>query len=492
LRIVAPQLEVAIVPVTVAILVLLFSIQSQGSGGLARFFGPVMALWLGTALVLGVIHVVRRPEVLTALSPHHGIEFLIREQFAAFRALGGVVLSVTGAEALYADMGHFGRRPIRLGWVRFALPALIANYLGQGAILLTNSDAARQPFYAMVPTGPASLPFVLLGTAATVIASQALISGVFSLVYQAIRLGYFPRITVRHTSREAMGQIYVPFMNTFLAVSSIALVLVFRESGRLAAAFGLAVSGTMVVTSLAFYRVARIHFGWSRYLAVLVVAGFLVVDLAFFGANLLKFLDGGYVSAIVGIIFGVIMVVWARGRSLLRGHYAAQSVPTAVFLAGLSDRIDSRLPGIGVVMTATAASIPPVLLNMVRRFRSLHRTVLLTTVTTEEIPHVVGDRASVEPLGQGLHRVLLRYGFMDEPHVHQALATVVAEIEPDADPAKLTYVLGQERVIPGAGGRLGHVSETIFAALSRNAANPSDFFEIPPAQVVEIGSRIDL
>jgi KUP system potassium uptake protein len=403
-----------------------------------------------------------------------------------------VVLSVTGAEALYADMGHFGRRPIRLGWLRFALPALIANYLGQGAVLLSNSDAAGQPFYAMVPSGPASLPFVLLGTAATVIASQALISGVFSLVYQSIRLGYFPRVAVRHTSHEAMGQIYVPFINAFLAVSSIGLVLLFRESGRLAAAFGLAVSGTMAVTSLAFYQVARIHFGWSRNLAALVVAGFLVVDLAFFAANLLKFVDGGYVSVIVGSGFAVIMIVWARGRSLLRAHYAAQSEPTVAFLKSLPGRIDTRLPGIGVVMTATAESIPPVLLNMVQRFRALHGTVLLTTVTTEEIPHVVGDRASVEPLGEGLYRVMLRYGFMDEPHVHEALASVVADIEPDAESAKLTYVLGQERVIPGANGQMGLVSETIFAALSRNAANPSDFFDLPPAQVVEVGARIDL
>lgn len=492
LRIAAPGLEGVIVPLTVIILAALFSIQSRGSGRLGRYFGPVMVAWLGTAFVLGVVHVAQRPEALAALSPHHGIEFLMREKFAAFRALGGVVLSVTGAEALYADMGHFGRRPIRLGWLAYALPALIANYVGQGAVLLGNADAARQPFYAMVPTGSASLPFVLLGTAATVIASQALISGVFSLVYQAIRLGYFPRVTVRHTSREAMGQIHVPFINAFLAVSSIGLVVVFQESGRLAAAFGLAVSGTMVVTTMAFYQVARIHFGWTPTRAAVAVAGFLVVDLAFFGANLLKFVDGGYVSAIVGVGFAVIMLVWARGRSLLRAHYAAQSEPTAAFLASLPGRVDSRLAGIGVVMTATAQSIPPVLLNVVQRFRALHRIVLLTTVTTEEIPHVVGDRASIEPLGGGLYRVLLRYGFMDEPHVHEALTTILPRIEPDADAAALTYVLGQERVVPGAGGRMGRIAESIFAALSRNAANPSDFFDLPSARVVEVGARIDL
>jgi len=492
LRVAAPGLESLIVPATLLILAALFSIQSQGSGGLGRYFGPIMALWLATAFVLGVIHIFGRPEALTALSPHHGIEFLFREKFAGFRALGGVVLSVTGGEALYADMGHFGRRPIRLAWLTFALPCLLANYLGQGAVLLGNSDAARQPFYAMVPSGPFGLPFVLLGTAATVIASQALISGVFSLVYQAIRLGYFPRIMVRHTSREAMGQIYVPFMNTFVAVSAIALVLLFRESGRLAAAFGLAVSGTMAATSLAFYRVARIRFGWSPVLAGAVVGGFLVIDLAFLGANLLKFVDGGYVPAIVGCAFVAIMVIWARGRSLLRAHYEAQSELTADFLASLPNRIDTRVPGVGVIMTATAGRIPPVLRNIVRRFRTLHRTVLLTTVTTEEVPHVAGERTEIEPLGNGLYRVLLRYGFMDEPHVHEALSRALDQIDPGASAGTLIYVLGQERVVPGPAGRLGPMAEHVYAALARNTANPTDFFDLPPGQVVEVGSRIDL
>jgi KUP system potassium uptake protein len=491
LRVTAPGLERAIVPVTVIILAALFSVQSRGSGGLGRYFGPIMALWLGTAFVLGVVHIVARPQALTALSPHHAIEFLIREKFAAFRALGGVVLSVTGGEALYADMGHFGRRPIRVAWLTFALPALVTNYVGQGALLIGNSDAAHQPFYALVPSGPAGLPFVLLGTAATVIASQALISGVFSLVYQGIRLGYFPRITVRHTSKETMGQIYVPFMNVFVAASAIALVLLFRESGRLAAAFGLAVSGTMAVTSLAFYRVARIRFGWPPLLALAVVGGFLVIDLAFLGANLLKFVDGGYVPAIVAIAFGVMMIVWARGRGLLRAHYEAQSETTSTFLASLPTRIDGRIPGVGVVMTATAERIPPVLLNIVRRFRTLHRTVLLTTVTTEEVPHVA-ERVEVEPIGSGLYRVLLRYGFMDEPQVHGALIRAMDRIEPAVEPAALTYVLGQERVVPGPAGRLGPVSERIYAVLARNTSNPSDFFDLPLAQVIEVGARVDL
>jgi KUP system potassium uptake protein len=368
----------------------------------------------------------------------------------------------------------------------------MANYLGQGSLLLGDPEAARQPFYAMVPSGTASIPFVILGTAATVIASQALISGVFSLVYQAIRLGYFPRVSVRHTSHQTMGQIYVPFINVFLAVSTIALVLLFRESGRLAAAFGLAVSGTMAVTSIVFYRAARIRFGWSSAHAALVVGAFLIVDLGFFAANLLKFVDGGYVSALVGGVFVVMMLIWARGRGLLRALYADQSEPTTAFLSTLGTRIDWRLPGVGVVMSATTGQIPPVLLNVVRRFRALHQIVLLTTVTTEERPHVTGDRAAIEAMGHGLYRVTLRYGFMEEPRVHMALLAVLTRVAPDIQPDAVTYILGQERVVPGRAGTMGRVAERIFAALSRNAANPTDFFELPPAQVVEIGARVNL
>lgn len=269
-------------------------------------------------------------------------------------------------------------------------------------------------------------------------------------------------------------------------------MLVFRESGRLAAAFGLAVSGTMAVTSLALHRVARIRFGWSPLLATTVVGGFLVIDLAFLGANLLKFRDGGFVPAIIALAFVGIMVVWARGRSLLRAYYIAQSEPTAAFLVGLASRVDARVAGIGVFMTATADRIPPVLLNVVRRFRTLHRIVLLTTVTTEESPHVTDEHVQIEPLGQGLYRVLLRYGFMDQPNVHQALSRALGRIDPSATAETLTYVLGQERVVPGAAGQLGPVSERVYEALARNAANPSHFFGLPPAQVVEVGARVDL
>ncbi len=492
LRVVAPGLELAIVPITVLILIGLFSIQRRGSGQLGRMFGPVMLLWLLVAGVLGVIFVAKDPTILGAFSPHHAVVFFREEGFHAFRVLGGVVLSVTGGEALYADMGHFGRRPIRVAWMSVALPTLMANYLGQGALLLQQPEMAKQPFYAMVPTGLASIPFVLLGTAATVIASQALISGVFSLVQQAMLLGYFPRLRVEYTAKEAMGQIYVPFMNGFLGVSCVVLVLMFRESSKLASAFGLAVSGTMAVTSLAFYSVARIHFRWSKPLSLAVVGFFLVFDVAFLAANTLKIVDGGYVPLVVGAAFVVAMYVWARGRSLLGAYFRERSEPTTAFLSSLPQRISGRLPGVGVIMTASAESIPPVALRVVRRFRTLHETVLLTTVVTEEVPFVRGARTEVQTIAAGMFRVIVRFGFMETPLVHQALSDVLPKIDGEAKPEDLTYVLGHERFLAGPEGNMGPLAERIFAILNRNSYNPTDYYALPPSQVVELGARVDL
>jgi len=493
LKIAAPSLQPAIVPISVAILLGLFLVQKRGTGGLAKYFGPVMVVWLVVAGVLGVIHVAKRPEILWAMSPVHAANFFALEGFHAFRVLGGVVLAVTGGEALYADMGHFGRGPIRVGWLTLTLPALVCSYFGQGALILDDPSTASLPFYSMVPTGAASYPFVLLGTMATVIASQALISGVFSLVHQSIQLGYFPRLPIRHTSSESAGQIYVPVMNWFLAGSCIALVVAFQESAKLTAAFGLAVSATMGVTSIAFYVVARQHFGWSRAKTLPLVALFLVGDVAFTAANALKFFDGGWVPVVVGSGFTVVMLIWARGRGFLGLHFREQSEPRKKFLATLERRVSARLPGVGVVMTASADFIPPVLLRMVRRFRTLHETVLLTTVVTEEVPTVAdADRWELKRLGKGLHRLILRYGFMDEPRVHEAVTELLAERFPEEDAAKVAYVLGHERFVAGPAGRMGVVAETLFSFLSRNAGNPSDYYGLPTEQVVEIGARIDL
>jgi KUP system potassium uptake protein len=492
LKLAAPGLEPLIVPITIVILIGLFAVQSRGSGKLGKLFGPVMCLWLGTALIAGVVHVARRPEVLQALSPHHAVGFMTRNGFHGFRVLGGVVLSVTGGEALYADMGHFGRKPIQMGWYFFALPALILCYLGQASLLIGDPGAAKAPFFSMLPSGAASYPFILLGTMATVIASQALITGVFSLTHQAMQLGYFPRLTVLYTSSETKGQIYLPLINWFLGISCIALVIAFRSAAALAGAFGLAVSSTMLATTLAFYAVARLHFGWKRHFALLVCAGFLVVDLAFVVANALKFFDGGYVPAILGIGFFAIMVCWARGRSLLGNYLRTQAAPADRFLAELDDKVELRLPGVGVVMTASADAIPAVLNRAVGHFRSLHETVLLTTIVTDEVPWVNGPRHTVEDMGKGIHRVILRYGFMEDPSVHRELTRVLGEIAPDADPKQMIYLLGHERSVAGSGGQMGRVAEGLFALLFRNARNPSDYYQLPPTQVVELGARVDL
>ncbi|NUP05316.1 MAG: KUP/HAK/KT family potassium transporter [Polyangiaceae bacterium] len=492
LEVVAPRLEVVVVPVTIAILIGLFAVQRRGSGGLGNWFGPIMILWLTTAMILGVIHIADRPEIVTALSPHHAVLFFRDEGFHAFRVLGGVVLSVTGAEALYADMGHFGRRPIQLGWLFVVLPALVLNYLGQGALILGNPELAKQPFYALVPSGSWGYPFVVLGTVATIIASQALITGVFSLVRQSIQLGYFPRLRIEHTAMESAGQIYVPFMNWFLGISCVLLVLFFERSNKLAAAYGLAVSGTMTITSIAFFRVARSHFEWSTAKAAAVVGAFLVFDVAFLGANMLKIFDGGYVPLLVGSAFLIVMVVWARGRSFLGAYFRARSEPTEAFLRSLPAQLHARTRGIGVVMTASPESIPPVLLRIVGRFRTLQETVLLTTVVTEETPYVYGERATVNAIGAGLHRVVIRFGFMETPQIHPTLAAIAAGIDPRAKPEDLTYVLGLERFLGGRGGQMGATAEKLFSFLSRNAYNPTDYYGVPAGQVVELGARIDL
>jgi KUP system potassium uptake protein len=494
LRSASDKLESLIVPVTVIILVVLFALQRRGSGKLGGYFGPIMGLWLGTAGVLGIVHIAGNPEILTALSLHHGLRFLRDEGSTALHVLGGVVLSVTGAEALYADMGHFGRQPIRLAWYLWTFPMLVLCYLGQGALLLNSPQAASSsPFYSMVPQGAGSYPFILLGTAATVIASQALISGVFSLVHQAIQLGYFPRVTVVHTSGEEKGQIYLPLLNWFLAASCVALVVAFRESSRLAAAYGLAVSGTMLVTSLAFYSVAQVRFHWSKATAASVVLAFLVLDGAFLSATLLKFFDGGYIPVLVGLVFFAVMLVWARGRSLLSELFRRQSESVESFLSSLPERIEQRLDGVGVIMTATAESIPPVLSRMVARFRALHATTLLTTVITEEIPYVAhADQVTVSAIDAGIFRVILRYGFMEKPHVHDAIAQVLSRVAPSVPREEVIYVLGRESFVGGAGGNMGRVSEAFLQLLSRNAKDPTDFFALPDAQVVELGIRIDL
>ena len=482
-----------IVPLTVAILVALFLVQRRGTGKIGKFFGPVMGLWFVTIGGLGLYHVARQPAILWALSPHHGVRFFAENGASGFRVLGGVVLAVTGGEALYADMGHFGRKPIRRAWLGIIYPALLLCYLGQGAALLGNPSGAAQPFYALIPQGPWIYPAVILASAATVIASQALISGVFSITHQAIRLGYFPRVTVRHTSGQAEGQTYVPLLNWSLALACIALVVIFRKSSGLAAAYGLAVSGTMAITSIVYYMVVRHAWAWSRPRALGVLLLFLAFDIPFVLANGLKFFDGGYLPCLVGAAFAWVMLTWSIGRSYLAEAVAKESSPVDAFIDRLGSEIRARIPGTAVVLSPTATGIPPALVRLVQRFHVVHENLVLLTVVTEHVPLVPdAGRATVEPLGMGVVRVILHYGFMQVPRVPAALAPTLAQHGIVRDPGEIVYIIGRETLVVTRRGPMGRLTEPLFAFLARNARSTTDHLCIPVEQVVEVGIQLDL
>jgi KUP system potassium uptake protein len=493
LNVVAKGMESWVVVLTAGILLALFLVQPFGTGGIGRFFGPVMVTWFVAIGVLGVVNIVKNPAILAAVSPRHAVRFFSENGFKGFQVLGGVILVVTGGEALYADMGHFGRRPIRIAWLALVYPALLSCYCGMGAALLTNRENASSPFFSLIPAGPWIYAAVVLASAATVIASQALISGVFSLTHQAIRLGYFPRLLVKHTSGETEGQIYVPFLNWFLAASCISLVVAFQASHKLAAAYGLAVSGTMAITSVVFYEVTRRAWGWSRLRSVGLLVIFLAFDIPFFVANCLKFFDGGYLPVAVGVAFGLVMISWKIGRAFLAQEMAHQSPPIERFLMEEHSQLTARIPGTAIVLASLGQGIPPVLYRLVKRFRVLHEHVVLTTVIAERVPFVAEDkRVQVERLHEGLSRVLLRYGFMEIPVVPVAVARGLAQLG-DATPMdKLVYILGRETLVVTEKGRMGRITEPIFALLSRNVRGVSDSFSIPPEQVVEVGMQLDL
>ncbi len=492
LEVATARLKPIIVPSTIAILFLLFLVQRRGTGGLGKLFGPIMIVWFVSIAVLGAAHIYQQPAILGAFSPLYGARFFAANGWRGFRVLGGVVLGVTGGEALYADMGHFGRKPIRIAWLGLIFPSLLICYLGQGATLLGNPGGASQPFYAMVPLW-AIYPMVAIAAAATVIASQALISGVFSLTHQAIRLGYFPRLTVRHTSGEAEGQIYLPLMNWFLAVACIALVLIFRESNKLAAAFGLAVSGTMLITSIVYFVVTFRTWKWPLWKSLGVLLLFLSFDIPFFLANTLKFLDGGYLPFAVGVFFVTIMVIWRIGRDHVAEYFGALAEPPETFISGLDAKLIGHVPGTAVFMSSYSRGIPLTLQRLVKKFRVLYQNTILLTVTAEHIPYVPDkDRIETEDIGHGIRRVTLRFGFMDQPDIPSELGRALPGLGCLQKPEELLYVLGRETFMGTSRNKMGAISESIFEVLSRNSKNATDYFHIPPEQVVELGMQIDL
>ncbi len=492
LEVATPALKPMVLPLTCVVLVGLFAIQSRGTGKVGALFGPVMAVWFLTIGVLGAVQIVRHPSVLVALSPEYAARFFIAHGLRGALVLGAVVLAVTGGEALYADMGHFGARPIRVAWLFVVMPALVLNYFGQGALVLSNPAAKDNPFFAMVPAGPYTYVLVVLAAAATVIASQALISGAFSLTHQAIALGFFPRVTVTHTSTEAEGQIYVPEINWSLAIACIALVLGFRESSRLAAAYGIAVTGTMVITSIVYFEVTRSTWRWPLWKSVPLLALFLSFDVPFFAANLFKFVDGGYVPVLVAVALCYVMITWNRGRRIYGEHLAEIAPPFDVFLAELPAKLAARIEGCSVFLTGRLSGVPLSLLNYVARIRVLPETVVLLTVEVVHEPHVPIDRMHLEPIGSGFYRLTIEQGFMDVPYLGRLLEHAVKRFELHVDPHGTTFCVGRETFLATSAGRMGPVNESVFAFLARNAQSATTHFHIPPSQVIEIGSQIDL
>jgi KUP system potassium uptake protein len=491
LQIAAPGLAHWVIPLTLLILFALFLFQGRGTQSVGAVFGPVMVLWFLTLGTLGAAHIVARPEVLAAVSPLHGIRFLLENGRAGFLVLGAVFLTVTGGEALYADMGHFGIRPIRLAWYALVLPGLLLNYFGQGALLLGNPAAAINPFYNLAPDW-ALYPLIILASTAAVIASQAVISGAFSLTRQAVQLGYSPRMRVEHTSSMEIGQIYIPTVNWALCLVTFALVLGFQNSTNMAAAYGVAVSSEMVITSLLFYILARQVWGWSLVRAGILVASFLVLDLAFFGANALKIPQGGWLPLLLATGIYALMATWKTGREILSKRLQEKSVPLKMLMGDLAADPPLRVPGTAVFMSGNPGGTPPALVHNLAHNKVLHEKVIFLTVLTEEVPHVpASERITVRPLGKGFHEVTARYGFMEDPSIQDVIEhcrqkKLVIQLE------GTTFFLGREELVSTDRPGMARWRERLFAFMSRNALRATAFFQIPSTQVFEVGAQVEL
>ena len=491
LKVATPLFEPYVVPVAVVILIGVFAIQRHGTHRVGGLFGPVMVVWFIAIAVLGIAQLIGQPVVLTAIDPRHAFSFFREHGWHGFAVLGAVFLVVTGGEALYADMGHFGKRPIRYAWFSLVLPALLLNYFGQGALLLTNPAAAEQPFFLLAP-GWALLPMVGLATAAAIIASQALISGAFSLTQQAIQLGYCPRLDIDHTSHHEMGQVYVPQVNWALMLSTIAIVIGFGSSTSLAAAYGIAVTLTMVITAVLLQVVATERWGWPPAVAFTVTGVFLTIDLAFFGANALKIAHGGWLPLIIGGLLFTLMTTWKTGRRIVAARLTARAIPIEEFLATIETAPPARVPGTAVFMTAQPRGTPPALAHNLRYNKVLHEHVVTLMVTTQPVPHVPDDqRTLVRPLGHGVFDVVARYGFMEDPNVPEALARA-KEDGLELDQEDVTYFLGRETLIVTRTPGMAIWREKLFVLMARNAVRPTTFFRLPPERVVELGVQVEI
>ena len=491
LELITPTFKPYILPITLAIVVGLFVIQRRGTASVGALFGPVMVLWFAVLALLGGINIVQHPEVLAAVNPLYGFNFLLGNSLLGFFALGAVVLCITGAEALYADMGHFGAKPIQYAWLGYVLPALLINYFGQGALLLADPSAIENPFYRLAPEW-ALYPLVILSTIATVIASQAVISGAFSITQQAIQLGYTPRLEVQHTSDQEIGQIYLPALNWLLLVSIIALVIGFGSSSNLAAAYGIAVTGTMLITNILAIAVAVRLWNWSPLRAVLGALPFICIDLGFFLANSVKIPDGGWFPLAFGLAIFVLLTTWKRGRELLHKRLAADALQLKPFIEDVTLNGISRVPGTAIFMTPDPDSVPHALLHSLKHYKALHEQVVILSVSVFDVPFVPDiDRVEVRHLAGNFSQVIVQYGFKDEPDIPAALRLCV-ESGLNIEMMDTSFFLGRETLIPKLGSEMAYWRELLFVAMFRNAGSATAFFKIPSNRVVELGSQVVL
>jgi KUP system potassium uptake protein len=489
LEVTSPLFRPAVLPLSVLVIGLLFAFQYRGTATIGKVFGPVMAVWFLSIGLLGLAQILQYPRVLRALSPSYIVFFAAHHGLTTFVTLGSVVLAVTGAEALYADMGHFGRKPIQRSWTFFVLPSLALNYFGQGALVLRDPDTLDNPFFLLCPLW-LRLPMVLLATAATVIASQAMISGAYSVARQCVQLGFIPRMIVRHTSETEEGQIYLPQINTLLLIGVLLLVLSFKGSAALASAYGVAVTGTFTCTTLLAALVFRRQFKWSRTVTAVVFGFFLMLDLVFFISNLLKVPDGGWVPIAVALVLMAIMTSWKRGRELMFQRWKQDSLPLNSFLARLPSSRIIRVPGTAVFLTGNGAYVPNALLHNLKHNKVLHERVFLVTVQTADVPEVpAGERVEVEELAPQVNRVTVKYGFKESPNIPRALEEMRVVGVP-FEPMQTSYFLGREVIVPALVPKLSFWRLWLFLVLSRNAVAATEFFRIPSDRVVELGVRI--
>jgi len=492
LEVATPALKHFVVPVSAAVLVVLFTFQRKGTAGMGALFGPIMVVWFLVLALIGCVNIFAAPQILSALNPLHALTFLYQGRWGAFVGLGAIVLALTGAEALYADMGHFGRKSIRISWFGYVFPALALNYLGQGALIIASPKEIDNPFYRLFPDW-ALYPMVALATVATVIASQAVISGTYSMTKQAIQLGFLPRMRIVQTSAKEIGQIYIPVVNWLLLAAVIAAVLGFGSSTNLASAYGIAVTGTMLITTVLTFFVVRYGWRYNWPLCVLATGSFLVIDAAFFSANSLKILEGGWFPLVIGLLVYVVMTTWRQGRRLLFEQLRKNQIPLLPFLSSISTEDIHRVPNTAVFLIGNPDGVPFAMLHNLAHNQVLHERVVFLTVSNQEVPYVpTRNQSAIELLENGFYRLKIRYGFMDRPDIPAALASSFAEQGLEFNPMATSYFLSRETIVPGEKTTMAGWREQLFLTMSRLAGSAVEYFNIPTNRVIELGARIEM